>query len=87
MNTVDRAPCCLVRYLEADALLLLRKWLTGIKEIQKLVVPSSHPSFTQHSLHPYVKYTLINKHQTKSYPLPTQNSAAQVWSNTSWLLL
>lgn len=71
-NTVDRAACCLVRYLKADELLFLRKWLTGIKEIKQLVVPSSHLSFTQHSLHPYLKYTLTNKHQTKSYPLPTQ---------------
>lgn len=49
MNTVDRAASCLVRYLKAAEVSVLRTWLTGIKEIQKFVVSSSHLSFTQNS--------------------------------------
>lgn len=70
MHTVDRPGCCLTRHLKADELLFLRVWLIGIKEIQNLVVPSCHFSFTQNSLHLYLRYTLITNGKPKAIPYP-----------------
>lgn len=68
MHTVDRPGCSLMRYLKAAELLFVRVWLIGIKEIQNLVVPSSHFSFTQNSLHLYLRYTLITNSKSKAIP-------------------
>lgn len=85
MNAVDSTACCLVRYLKAAELFFLRTWLTGIEEMQKLVVPNSHLIYSEFS--PSLSKIHTNdKHQNKSYPLPTPNSAApKVWRNTGWL--